>query len=301
MVVALLISLTLPIALGTLQGFQEQTQVRAGMRIAQEIGLAATSAYASGEGNVRMVKLDWPDVQQGAALKLRLAGPVGSLLSTRLDVIVSGAVSGQYFLSDPQVHLVSGDEERLEISPGCEGLRLSCVVEADRMWVQVEVVWLLEFILSKTILIVFSLAVLIVSGSMISSFYSEQERDETRNAFQRIVSVVDQGIASGTEFLIRLQMSDYLDTESVLQIGNGSMILSHRERSYSTSLPDNGRLVLLDVAGSERTTIEVGHDDVLVIERAWTDDALQTSIYIENVDATFSTALMNRSTSSKVL
>jgi hypothetical protein len=87
-----------------------------------------------------MVKLDWPDVQQGAALKLRLAGPVGSLLSTRLDVIVSGAVSGQYFLSDPQVHLVSGDEERLEISPGCEGLRLSCVVEADRMWVQVEVV-----------------------------------------------------------------------------------------------------------------------------------------------------------------
>jgi hypothetical protein len=132
MVVALLISLTLPIALGTLQGFQEQTQVRAGMRIAQEIGLAATSAYASGEGNVRMVKLDWPDGQQGAALKLRLAGPVGSLLSTRLDVIVSGAISGQ--------HLVSGDEERLEIGPGCEGLRLSCVVEANRMWVRVEVV-----------------------------------------------------------------------------------------------------------------------------------------------------------------
>ena len=160
---------------------------------------------------------------------------------------------------------------------------------------------MLEFILSKTILIVFSLAVLIVSGSMISSFYSEQERDETRIAFQRIVSVVDQGIASGTEFLIRLEMSDYLDTESVLQIGNGSMILFHRDQSYSTSLPDNDRLVLLDVGGSERTTIEVGHDDVLVIERTWTDDALQTSIYIENVDATFSTALMNRSTSSKVL
>ena len=160
---------------------------------------------------------------------------------------------------------------------------------------------MLEFILSKTILIVFSLAVLIVSGSMISSFYSEQERDETRIAFQRIVSVVDQGIASGTEFMIRLEMSDYLDTESVLRIGNGSMILFHREQSYSASLPDNVRLGLLDGGGSERTTIEVGHDDVLVIERAWTEDALQTSIYIEKVDATFSTALMNRSTSSKVL
>ena len=140
MVVALLISLTLPIALGTLQGFEEQTQVRAGMRIAQEIGSAATSAYSSGEGNVRIVKLDWPDGQQGAALKLGLAGPVGSLLSTRLDVIVGGVVSGQHFLSDPLVHLLSGGEERLEIGPGCEGLRLSCAVEADSMWVQVEVI-----------------------------------------------------------------------------------------------------------------------------------------------------------------
>jgi hypothetical protein len=160
---------------------------------------------------------------------------------------------------------------------------------------------LLEFILSKTILIVFSLAVLIVSGSMISSFYSELERNETRIAFQRIVSVVDQGFASGSEFLIRLEMSDYLDSESLLRIGNGSMILFHREQSYLTSFSDNGRLVLLDVGGSERTMIEAGHDDVLVIERAWNGDALQTSIYIENVDATFSTALMNRSTSSKVL
>ena len=136
---------------------------------------------------------------------------------------------------------------------------------------------------------------------MISSFYSEQEKDETLIAFQRVVSLMDQGIASGTEFMIRLEMSDYIDTESVLRIGNGSMFLFHHGQSFSASLPDNGRLMLLDHGGSERTTIEVGHDDVLAIERAWTDDALQTSIYIENVDATFSTALMNRSTSSKVL
>jgi hypothetical protein len=160
---------------------------------------------------------------------------------------------------------------------------------------------LLEFILSKTVLIVFSLAVLVASGSMISSFYSEQERDESRIAFQRVVSVVDQSIASGTEFMIRLEMSDYLDTESVLRIGNGSMILFCNDQSFSASLPDNARLTLFDDSGRERTTIEVGHSDVLMIDRAWMDDALRISIYIENVDATFSTALMNRSTSSKVL
>jgi hypothetical protein len=140
MVVALLISLTLPIALGTLQGFEQQAQIRVGMRIAQEIGSAATSAYSSGAGNVRIVKLAWPDSQQGAALKLRIAGPVGSLLSTRLDVIVAGEVAGQHFLSDPLVHLVSADQQRLEVGPGCDELRLSCTVEADRMWVQVEVI-----------------------------------------------------------------------------------------------------------------------------------------------------------------
>jgi hypothetical protein len=160
---------------------------------------------------------------------------------------------------------------------------------------------LLEFILSKTILIVFSIALLIASGSLISSFYSEQEIDDTRIAFQRIVSIVEQGVASGTEFMIRLEMSDYLDTESLIRIGNGSMILLHRDQSYSASLPDNGRIMLPGLDGSERTMIEVRNCDILVIERAWMEDALQTSIYIEKVDATFSTVLMNRSTSSKVL
>lgn len=138
MVVALLISLTLPVALGTLKGFQEQAQVRTGLRIAQEIGLAATSAYVGGEGNVRIVELDWPEGQQ-TTMRLRLAGPCGSLLSTRLDVVVNGEVSGQHFLSDPLVQLVSADQERLEIGPDCEGLRLRCVVQGSSMVVLVEV------------------------------------------------------------------------------------------------------------------------------------------------------------------
>jgi hypothetical protein len=160
---------------------------------------------------------------------------------------------------------------------------------------------LLEFILSKTILIVFSLAVLIACGSLVSSFFSEQERDEANLVIQRIASVIDQGVSSGTEFMVRLEMSDYLDSESVLRIGNGSMFLFHHDRSYSASLPDRARIILLDQDGSERAMIELGRDDVLVLERTWKDADLQTSIYIENVEATFSTALMKRSISSKVL
>jgi hypothetical protein len=139
MVVALLISLTLPIALGTLQNFQEQAQVRAGMNIAEEIGSEASSIYIGGDGNVRLVELKWPEGQQGSSLKLRLAGPVGSVLSSRLDVIVNGKVSSQVYLTDPLVQLVSVGSERLEIGPDCEKLRLSYAIEADKVWVQVEV------------------------------------------------------------------------------------------------------------------------------------------------------------------
>jgi type II secretory pathway pseudopilin PulG len=139
MVVALLISLTLPIALGTLQGFEEQAQVRAGMRLAEQIGAAATSAYTSGEGNVRVVKLDWPEVPQRLAMSLMLAGSAGSVQSSRVDVVLNGEISGQHYLSDPLVRLVSANSTRLEIVPGCQELRLSCFVEAENAYVLVEV------------------------------------------------------------------------------------------------------------------------------------------------------------------
>ncbi len=140
MIVTLLISLSLPVALGSLQGFQEQAQVRAGMRMADEIASAASSIYASGEGNVRLVELDWPEGQQTQSLKLRLCGPIGSVLSSRLDVIVDGEVSDQVFLSDPVVHLISDGSVRLEIGPDCMRLKLSCLIENDEILVRVEVV-----------------------------------------------------------------------------------------------------------------------------------------------------------------
>jgi len=110
------------------------------MRLANEIGSAASSTYASGKGNVRIVELDWPEGPQGEVIRLRLAGPIGSVISTRLDVVVNGQVSGQVFLSDPVVHLATKDSDRIEIGSDCRALKLGCVVEANQIWVSVEVV-----------------------------------------------------------------------------------------------------------------------------------------------------------------
>ena len=160
---------------------------------------------------------------------------------------------------------------------------------------------MLEFILSKTILIVFSLAVLIASGSMVASYYAEQELNESASSFQQIASIMIQAESFDGECTIRLEMSRYLAPESILRIGNGSMVLFHGGQVVKTDLPDKIPLTVLGADGSETTTIELAQNDIMVLERHRVNEAFRTVIYIENVDATFSTAFTNLSTSSMVL
>ena len=160
---------------------------------------------------------------------------------------------------------------------------------------------MLEFILSKTILIVFSLAVLIVSGMMVNSFYEEQETVEATKSFQQIVDILNQTAALSGEISIKLEMGRYLDLESVLRIGNGSLFLQHKMHVISATLANDFPIKVLGNDGIEVTVLEVVQGDILTIERYWDDDVLRTVIYIENVDATFSTAFTNLSTSSMVL
>ena len=159
---------------------------------------------------------------------------------------------------------------------------------------------MLESILSKMVLIVFSLALLIASGSMVSSFYSERETNEAEAAFLQIASIARQTDSFGGECLIRLEMASYLDSESILRIGNGSMLLLHGGRSYSADIEGSAAMKVLD-GRFEVPVLDVTQDDVLILERRCDHGTLQTIIYIEKVDATFSTAFTNRSTSSTVL
>ncbi len=160
---------------------------------------------------------------------------------------------------------------------------------------------MLEFILSKTVLIVFSLAVLVAAGSMISSFYSVQENGDMDASLQQVANLLIQADASGSESKVRLDMREYLGSESLLRIGNGLIMLLHDGQVSAASLPADMQMKVLDETGLERTAIEVTRSDFLTIDRAYVDGTLVTIVYIEKVDATFSTALMNRSTSSIVL
>ena len=136
---------------------------------------------------------------------------------------------------------------------------------------------------------------------MVSSFYEEQETAETAISFRQIVDIVNQADAFGGEISIKLEMSRYLSSESVLRIGNGSLFLQHNMHIISATLASDVPIKVLDDNGVEVTVLEVVQGDILTIERYWENDVLRTVIYIENVDATFSTAFTNRSTSSMVL
>ena len=136
---------------------------------------------------------------------------------------------------------------------------------------------------------------------IVSSFYEEQEIGETAISFRQIVDIVNQADAFGGEISVRLEMSHYLGPESVLRIGNGSLFLQHNMHIISATLASDVPIKVLDDNGVEVTVLEVVQGDILIIERHWDNDVLRSIIYIENVDATLSTAFTNRSTSSMVL
>ncbi len=160
---------------------------------------------------------------------------------------------------------------------------------------------MLELILSKAALMVFGLAVLIASGSLISSYYLDQETEEANDSMQKITGILRQIGSFGGELESRLDMREYLSSESVLRIGNGSLFLLSGGKTFSADLSDDATIKMLGEDRSETALIDVTKDDIMVIERRNDDGALRTMIYIENVDATFSTASTNLSTSSTVL
>ena len=160
---------------------------------------------------------------------------------------------------------------------------------------------MLESILSKTVLIVFSLALLVACSSVLSSFYSGEEENEADASLEQFARILCQVDAGCSEYTIRLEMREYLGADSLLRIGNGSILMFHDGQVSAADLAGGIRLKVLDETGSERTVIEVRQNDILTVERSYCDGSPVTVAYIENVDATFSTVPMNRSTSSTVL
>ncbi|NLX47736.1 MAG: hypothetical protein GXY70_06185 [Euryarchaeota archaeon] len=125
MLVALLISLTLPTMLSFMHGASSQMAGERAASIAEDISIAAENMGSAGPGNVRTVSV--PNDLPGTVV-LRLGGEEGDVNSTRVTWY-SGASRGARYLRGVAIltddgiplSLSAGDSIRLECPPGAWG------------------------------------------------------------------------------------------------------------------------------------------------------------------------------------
>ncbi|MDD1769502.1 MAG: hypothetical protein LUO79_00280 [Methanomassiliicoccales archaeon] len=136
---SLLISLTLPTVLGSLQGYDRATKVEELKVAVQKIRSAALSAYLAGPGNVRTVPIDL-DLGGKSQASITLGGRPGTSNSTVIRYFLQGSEMGSVFLLEPKVSIVPEDGESLKIDGSITNLRLECVYNGGATYVSAGVV-----------------------------------------------------------------------------------------------------------------------------------------------------------------
>ncbi|MCG7844747.1 MAG: hypothetical protein MIO90_04885 [Methanomassiliicoccales archaeon] len=130
MLVALLISMTMPVLLSSLGQASSDVSGRKLTLIAEDIARTVEEMAVAGPGNVRVVKM--PN-ELPANMYIVIGGTEGSVTSMRLTWSVDGTELGSRYLNGASV--LTKDGASLTLSAGDE-LRLACPLDA---WGQIKV------------------------------------------------------------------------------------------------------------------------------------------------------------------
>jgi hypothetical protein len=120
MLVALLISLTLPAVLASLADLSATSNDRMMARVAEDLARTVEEMASAGPGNVRTFPVP-PDLPAGA--QIRIGGSDGSAESARVSWCSGGTVLGSRYLNGAAV--LTDDGSTLSLGPG-DALRLTC-------------------------------------------------------------------------------------------------------------------------------------------------------------------------------
>jgi len=137
MIVALLVSLTLPVALTSLQGFSERLVSTAIESELDELEGAAISTFLGGPGSVRVVEMDIHMVSSGGSIEL--GGPRGTLESHSIRFCEGDLQIIRYVDGLPLDISTRDGGSAMLWSPG-GSFRMECVSEGDEIWIMVEVI-----------------------------------------------------------------------------------------------------------------------------------------------------------------
>jgi len=132
---ALLLSISLPTVVSTIDDYQTSVGKAAATAEASRLAAAVADVYSSGEGNVRIVTVKLP---AGQNVGLEVGGEGHLNMSVRGHM--GGAPIAPVYISDPPVIIVSEQGGNLTIGPGSSRLRLECLPADGRLVVMVGVI-----------------------------------------------------------------------------------------------------------------------------------------------------------------
>lgn len=139
MLIGLMVSLSLPAVIGSLDSYEESVAKTSLRTSAEELAAAATEVFVAGEGNVRTLTVEFsPSASRGDG-RIEVGGPLSGAASLGVRCMYGGAVFHTAYMSDPPVRLVTAGGT-LSVGPGPTEIALSCVRTDGRLVVLAEVV-----------------------------------------------------------------------------------------------------------------------------------------------------------------
>lgn len=139
MIVALLIALSAPAVLGSVEGF-ERSATRAALQAeASSLVAIAQEAFQAGEGNRRTATIEVPG-NGNDRLALAIGGDGEKTESLSVRCLQEDQIVSTIMLDHPMVRLHAPGDVPLVLGPGKHDLLLSCVMSKGNLFVDVEVV-----------------------------------------------------------------------------------------------------------------------------------------------------------------
>jgi type II secretory pathway pseudopilin PulG len=138
MIVALIVSVSAPAVLGSLESFERSTARTLLLSEAERLAAAAEEVFNSGEGNRRMISVDVPGNENGLDMSLEAGGDPDSTASLSIRCLTSGQVTSTVIMDHPTVRMTGPGGGPVTLGSGTHDLSLECQEVDGRTIVIVE-------------------------------------------------------------------------------------------------------------------------------------------------------------------
>ncbi|MBI0584677.1 MAG: hypothetical protein ISF22_10695 [Methanomassiliicoccus sp.] len=139
LIMALLVSLTLPVVLGSMESYERTTARTRLAAEAERVGGVIEEVMSAGEGNRRIVTVELPESLAKFSMRLEVGGAIGSAESLTVRCLEGGAVFRNIVLEDPPARTTTADGRGMVLEAGMYRLAVECVRADDRAFVLVSV------------------------------------------------------------------------------------------------------------------------------------------------------------------